>query len=66
MVFAEAPPALVVARARTDCIEERTKAEPILLANTELAAMQADTDNSNCPLNNSESLAVYCAPNVRQ
>ncbi len=40
--------------------------EPILLADTELAVMEADTDNSNCPLDNSESLAIYCTPNVQE
>ena len=66
MVVAEAPPVIVVARARIDCIEERIEAKPILLADIELAAMEADTDNLNCPLDNSECLVVYCAPNVRE
>ncbi len=57
---------IVVARARIDCIEERTEAKPILVAEIELAAMEVDTDNLNCPLDNSECLAVYCAPNVRE
>jgi hypothetical protein len=66
MAFAETLPVLVVARARIDYIEEQTEAEPILLIDTELAVMEADIDNSNCPLDNSGSLAVYCAPNVRE
>ncbi len=41
-------------------------AELILLADTELVAMEADTDNSNCPLDNSEYLAVCCAPNAQE
>lgn len=57
---------LVAAQARTDCIEEQTGAEPILPADIELVAMEADTDNSNCPPGNFESLAEYCAPNVRE
>ncbi len=57
---------LVVARARINCIEERTEAEPILLVDNELVVMEADIDNSNCPLDNSGSLAVYCAPNVQE
>jgi hypothetical protein len=66
MVFAEALPALVVALARIDCIEERTGAESTPLADIELVVMEADTDNSNCPLDYSESLVVYYAPNVRE
>ena len=66
MVFAEAPPVLVVARAWIDCIGEQTVAELILLADTELAKMEADTDNSNYPLGNSESFVVYCVPDVRE
>ncbi len=57
---------LVAAQARTDCIEEQTGAEPILPADIELVAMEADTDNSNCPPGNSESLVVYYAPNFRE
>ena len=66
MVIAEALLVLVVARSRIDCIEEQTGAEPVLPADIELTAMEANTDNSNCPNGNSESSAVYCAPNVRE
>jgi hypothetical protein len=66
MVIAEVPPVLVVALARIDFTEERTKVAPILLADIELAVTEADTDNSSCPLDNSECLVVYCAPNVRE
>ena len=57
---------LVVVETRIDCTEERTEAELIPLAYTEHVAMEADIGNSNCPLDNSESLAVCCTPNVRE
>ena len=66
MVIAEALLVLAVARARIDYIEEQTEAEPIPLADTKPVAMETDIGNSNCPLDNSESLAVCCAPNVRK
>ncbi len=66
MVVAEVLLEVVVTWARIDCIEEQTRVEPILPADIELVAMEADTDNSNCPPGNFESLAEYCAPNVRE
>jgi len=57
---------LAVARARIDYIEEQTEAEPALPADIELEVMEADTDNSNYPLGNSESFVVYCVPDVRE
>ena len=45
MVPVEAPPTLAVAQARTGCTEEQTEAEPILLVDSELVAMEANTCN---------------------
>ncbi len=50
MVAAEVLLEVDVAWARIDCIEEQTVVESILPADIELAVMEADTDNSNCPL----------------
>ncbi len=64
MVVAEVFLEAVVSWARIDCIEEQTKVEPILPVGIELAVMEADTDNSNCPPGNSENPAKYCTPNA--
>jgi hypothetical protein len=50
MVVAEVLLEVAVAWAQIDCIEEQTEVEPILPADIELVVMEADTDNSNCPL----------------
>ncbi len=57
---------LAVAWAQIDCIEEQTGTEPILLADTEPVVKEVDIGSSNCPLDNSESLAVCCTPNARE
>jgi hypothetical protein len=66
MVSVEVLPVLAAVQARIDCIEERTEAEPILPADIELVAMVVDTGSSNCPLGNSENLAICYAPNVQE
>ena len=50
MVVAEVLLEVVVAWVRIDCIEEQTGVELVLPTDIELAAKEADTDNSNCPL----------------
>jgi hypothetical protein len=63
MVAAEVFLEVVVVWAQTSC---KTEVELILPVGTELAGMEVDIDNSNCPPGNCEGSAEYHAPNAQE